>query len=232
MNAKVEIFEDHYIICGFGRMGKVVTQQLEAQGVPFVVVESEKENAPDLADFVYPVIIGNAGDEEVLKQAGIEKAKGLISVVSSDAENVFIVLTARRMNKDINIVSRCLKTSNIEKLELAGADKVVSHFELGGNRIAQAALHPTTVEFVDLIENVSEESIEIADLLVRENSNLAGKKVMESDLKSLGVMIVGIKKPDRSFHFNPQADTLIEPNDHLIVVGPRKTVSKTCDLTE
>ena len=229
MSARVELFEGHFILCGYGRMGKVVAKQLEHRKIPFVIIEQDADKAPDLSETVHPVIIGNAGEETVLEKAAIHKSRGLISVVNSDADNSFIVMTARRMKEDLHIVSRCLKPFNVDKLKLAGADQVVSTFELSGHRLTQAALHPTMVEFVDFLENVANEAIEMADILVDGRSALVGNKLSSPQVSKLGVMIVGIKKKSSEFSFNPTGETVIEADDHLVVVGPKAKVVSVAD---
>lgn len=232
MSAKVELFDDHFIVCGYGRMGKVVCKHLELNNIPFVIIESNADKAPSIKEFIHPVIIGSSGNEAILKEAAIYKSRGLISVVSSDAENAFTVMTARRMKPDLHIVSRCFQPSNVPKLKLAGADQVISPFELSGNRITQAALHPTMVEFVDFLENVSDESIEMADILINPNSKLVGQSLSSPMVAELGIMVVGVKKKDSSFKFNPRGDMTIESEDHLVVVGPKERVTRTADMGE
>ena len=187
---------------------------------------------PSINEAIHPVIVGNAADEETLKKAAIYKSRGLISVVSSDAENAFTVMTARRMCPNIHIVSRCFRPYNVPKLKLAGADQVISPFELSGNRITQAALHPTMVEFVDFLENVSDESIEMADIVINPGSKLVGQSLSSSMVSGLGIMVVGVKKKDEGFKFNPRGDTIIDSEDHLVVVGPVHNVTQTADLGE
>ena len=167
-----------------------------------------------------------------MKKASIYKSRGLISVVSSDAENAFTVMTARRMKPDLHIVSRCFNPLNVPKLRLAGADQVISPFELSGNRITQAALHPTMVEFVDFLENVAEESIEMADIVISPSSKLVGQSLSCPLVAELGIMVVGVKKKDSSFSFNPNGETIIESEDHLVVVGPKENVTNTADMGE
>ena len=229
MSARVELFDDHYILCGYGRMGKVVAEQLSHRKIPFVIIEKDPDKAPDLSDTVHPVIIGNAGEEGTLKGAAIDKARGLISVVNSDAENAFIMMTAKRMKPELHMVSRCIKPFNVDKLKLAGANQVVSTFELSGHRLTQAALHPTMVEFVDFLENVANEAIEMADILVDEKSTIVGSKLSSPEVSKMGVMIVGIKKKTSEFSFNPTGETIIEADDHLVVVGPKDKVIRVAD---
>lgn len=232
MNARVELFDDHFIVCGYGRMGKVVVNQLKLNKKPLVVIETDPQYEEELNRLGIPYIIGNSADEKVLKTAAIDKSAGLISVVSSDAENAFTVMTARRMNPKIHLVSRCFEPENVPKLKLAGADQVISPFQLSGNRITQAALHPTMVEFVDFLENVADESIEMADILVEPSSSLVGQKLSSPAVAQLGIIVVGIKKKAEGFKFNPRGDTEISSEDHLVVVGPKEKVELTADRGE
>jgi voltage-gated potassium channel len=232
MNAKVELFEDHFILCGYGRMGKVVAEQLEKRKIPFVIIENDESKAPTLSDTIHPVVVGNAGDEETLKKAAINSAQGLISVVSSDAENAFTVMTAKRMKKELHIVSRCFNPLNVNKIKAAGADQVISPFQLSGHRITQAALNPTMVEFVSFIEDIEEGDIEMADIQVNSASKLVGEPLSSPLVNKVDVIIVGIKKDHGKFTYHPKADTIIEANDHLVAVGPKANIDRLADFSK
>ena len=138
-------------------------------------------------------------------------------------------MTARRMKPDSQIVSRCFDPANVSKLRQAGANQVVSPFELSGNRITQAALHPTMVEFVDFLEDVADESIEMADIVVKPSSKLVGQKLSSPFVSDLGIIIVGIKTSSSGFIFDPKGDTIINAGDHLVIVGPKEKVERSAD---
>ena len=138
-------------------------------------------------------------------------------------------MSARRIQPNLHIVSRCFDPANVPKLKLAGANQVISPFELSGNRITQAALHPTMVEFVDFLEDVADKSIEMADIVVEPTSQLVGLKLSSPAVAELGIIVVGIKKETAGFIFNPRGDTEINASDHLVVVGPKERVELTAD---
>lgn len=231
MNAKIKFFKNHFILCGYGRMGKVVARQLELKNIPFVVIESNRSKTPSLSELGHPVIVGSSSDESILKEAGVHYATCLISVVSNDAENAFTAMTARRLNRDLHIVSRCFRPSSVPKLKMSGVNKVISPFLLSGNRITQAAIHPTMVEFVEFIEDAEETSVEMADIIVEPNSKLVGETLAGGTFEEVGVIVVGIKKSSDKFVFHPKKDTIVEARDHLVIVGPREQVGKVAKLS-
>ena len=214
----LELLKDHYIVCGYGRMGKVICNEFKARGVPFVVVEREQQELD--ADDDSLIIYGDATRDELLKKMGIEKAKGLISVLDSDAQNLYVVLSARGLNKDLFIVARANEEGADYKLTRAGADKVVSPYHIGGLRISHTILKPTVVDFLELTAKAGNMEIQIEEVVVEEASSLAGKTIKEADIRAKNwVVIVALKKENRKILFNPRADTRIEAGDKVAVIG-------------
>ena len=157
----------HYILCGYGRMGKIIAQEFLKKGLPFTTIEMKPEEFRGTGEVEkFPFIIGDASHEQILKSAGVERAVGLVTAVSTDAENAFIAMTARQMNPKLNIVARAGDVSSINKLKLAGANKVISPYVIGGNRIAQAVLNPALVDFIEVATDHGSLEIEMADVLV------------------------------------------------------------------
>jgi len=214
----LESLENHYIVCGYGRMGKVICNELKLKGIPFVIVEKEAQEL-DVDDDVI-VTYGDATRDELLKSVGIEKAKGLISVLDSDAQNLYVVLSARGLNKDLFIVSRANEEGADYKLARAGADKVVSPYHIGGLRIAHTILKPTVVDFLELTAKAGNMEIQIEEVVVEEASSLAGKTIKEADIRAKNwVVIVALKREKGKILFNPRADTRIEVGDKVAVIG-------------
>jgi voltage-gated potassium channel len=211
--------KDHYIVCGYGRMGRVISREFAKKPVPFVVVEGD----PAIFQQIDPEVLaiqGNATEDGVLRRAGIERARGLVSVVSSDADNVYIVLTATGIRPDLYIVARAGEEGSEHKLLRAGASKVVSPYAIGGTGIANAILRPAVVDFIDLVTRREHLELQMEEVLVARASTLAGRTVLETGLRQqYGVIVVAVRKLDDRMDFNPAPEYRIEPGDRLIVLG-------------
>ncbi len=209
---------DHYIVCGYGRMGKVICNELKQKGIPFVIVEKEHQEL-DVDDDV-TIVYGDATRDELLKSLGIEKAKGLISVLDSDAQNLYVVLSARGLNNGLFIVSRANEEGSDYKLTRAGADKVVSPYHIGGLRIAHTIFKPTVVDFLELTAKTGNMEIQIEEVLVEEGSILADKTIKDANIGGKkGIINVALKKKNGKIIFNPDTETLIGVGDKLAVIG-------------
>jgi voltage-gated potassium channel len=214
----LDSLQNHYIVCGYGRMGKVICKELKHKGIQTVIVEKERQELDVDDDAI--IIYGDATRDDLLKSVGIEKAKGLISVLDSDAQNLYVVLSARGLNKNLFIVARANEEGADYKLTRAGADKVVSPYHIGGIRIAHTILKPTVVDFLELTAKTGNMEIQIEEVVVEEASSLAGKTIKEADIRAKNwVVIVALKKDNGKIVFNPRADTLIEVGDKVAVIG-------------
>ncbi|WP_353686800.1 potassium channel protein [Thermodesulfovibrio sp. 3462-1] len=224
MRKKIDGLAQHYIVCGYGRMGSIIVKELKANNMPVVVIEKNKINLPEDEEFVY--VEGDATHDDVLKSAGIEKAKGLITVLPSDAENLYVVLSARELNPDLFIVARAIDKEAESKLKRAGADKVVSPYFIGGLRIAHTILRPTVVDFIEFATRSEHIEIQIEEIKVSSGSGLVGKTIAQSGIgRDIGVIILGIKRADGRMKFNPTSQTLIKEGDTLIVIGQTDKLS-------
>jgi len=218
MKKEIDALKNHYIVCGYGRMGSILCKEFKANKVDFVVIEKFEENVKDKEEMLF--IIGDATKDEVLKEAGIERAKGIITLLPSDAENLYVVLSARYLNPKIYIVARATDEEARIKLKMAGADKAICPYHIGGLRIAQSILRPNVLDFLEFATGSEYRDIQIEEILVSEKSVLIGKTLKESKIgKELGVIIIGIKRADGSVEFNPSANTFIKSGDILIVIG-------------
>ncbi len=219
MKKKIEHLKDHFIICGYGRMGSIIAKELLANNIPVVVIEKNKSSIPDNNEEII-FLEGDATKDETLKSAGIEKAKGLITVLSNDAENLYVVLSARGLNPKLFIVARSTEKGAEIKLKRAGADKAVSPYLIGGLRIAHTVLRPTVVDFLEFATRSEHLEIQIEEIEVSPHSRLIGKTIGQSGIgKEIGAIIVGIKRADGRMKFNPTSQTIIKENDILIVLG-------------
>jgi voltage-gated potassium channel len=226
MKREITNLSDHYIIAGYGRTGKVIAKTFKIKKIPYVVVDNNPLELQTVSDDTIPYIIGDAADEDILKQAGITKAKGIVVVMSSDASNAFAIMTARVLNPNLHIISRALDTQSIRKLKIAGANKVIAPYDLGGRRIAQSISDPHASDFLEIVEDVESQHIEMADLKISDASQLVGKSVSDPIFKELDLIVIGLKKQGGEFIFNPKSECIIECKHHLILMGPNKSIAQ------
>ncbi|HOP40093.1 MAG TPA: NAD-binding protein [Geobacteraceae bacterium] len=224
---KIEALRNHYIVCGFGRMGALICREFSAKPLPFVVVEKDTDVIEKLESDEYLYLRGDATDDDTLLKAGIKRAKGLISVIASDTENVYITLTARGLNPDLFILARSGDEGSDIKLKRAGASKVVSPYLIGGNRMAQAVLRPNVVDFIEIATGREHLELQMEEIIIPDDSGFIGETLVSSGFrKETGVMIVGIKKSNGSMVFNPESHSTIEKQDTLIVLGQPVAIGK------
>lgn len=227
MSKQLDQLKNHYIVCGFGRMGHEVCESLSKNNVPFLVIEKEQDKIEELIEKNILFINGDASNDDILEQAGIKRAKGLAAVVRSDAENVFITLSAKELNKDLYIVSRAIDDAAEFKLKRAGAHRVIKPYELGGKRLVQLLLRPGVIDFIEGVAMGGEVDINLEEVSIRKNCELVGKTLAESPLrKDLNIMVVGISKVDGKFIYNPRSNEIIEIGDKLIAIGEKDSLLK------
>ena len=191
LEKRLKSIRNHFIVCGYGRMGRIICNELKAKDVPFVVVEKE---LPELdADEETVFVYGDATKDDILRQAGIEKARGLISVLSTDAQNLYVVLSARELNPSLFIVARAGEEGSGQKLLRAGADRVVSPYHIGGHRIAQTVLKPAVVDFLEFATRSGNLELQMEEIPVEGGSLIAEKTIHEAGVgRELGVIVVEI----------------------------------------
>jgi voltage-gated potassium channel len=223
MEKRIAGMKGHFIVCGYGRIGRVICKILKENDRPFVVVENNAQEIQALDESDYLALEGNAADDEVLLRAGIKQAKGLIAVVSSDAENVYITLSARGLNPDLFIMARSSGQEGAEiKLLRAGASKVISPYFIGACRMAQQILRPTVIDFIDLTLDAGELGIglRLEELSVSERAAAANKSLLDSGIrKEHDLIVVAIKREEGGMVFNPSPQAIILPQDILVVLG-------------
>ncbi|MEO8359524.1 MAG: potassium channel protein [Vicinamibacteria bacterium] len=222
MEKKLQALRDHIIICGYGRMGRLVAQEFSQQKIPFVVIE---RNPDLLANFEVEnglALVGDATHDGTLRRAGIDRAKTLVALAASDADNLFITLSARLMTDDVFIVARAEEEGAEKKLMKAGASRVISPYVIGGQRVAQAVLRPSVVDFIELATRSDYMALQIEETPVGKGSSLCGQALKEAALRqSLGLIVVAIKRADGRMEFNPAPETTIAEGDILITLGPK-----------
>lgn len=219
LEKKIKDLKNHYIICGYGRMGRIICKELKEKNIRFVVIEKNAENIPPEKEDLL-IFEGDATKDEILKEMGIERAKGLISVLPTDAENLFVVLSARELNPDLFIVARAGEEGSEQKLLRAGADRVVSPYHIGGLRIAHTVLKPAVVDFIEFATKSGNIDLQMEEITVKDRSKLVGLTLDECGIgRDLGIIIVAIKKPTGDMKFNPTFRTTIKAGDTLIALG-------------
>ncbi len=222
MEKEIAKLKDHYIICGAGRVGRTVARQFRTRGVPCLIIERDASRAQWAQQENFLLVIGSGATEETLREAKIDVARGLVSAVTSDADNLYIVLTASGMRPDLKIIARASEEEAIPKLLRAGASQVVSPYHFIGHRIAQLLLRPNVLDFIDTAFGSERMDMQIEEVLVGPTSSLDGKTLAGSDLRNrTGAMILALKHAEgpSALDFNPPPDVIIHAGDHLIAIG-------------
>ena len=239
MKKKIEQLQDHIIVCGAGRVGRQVLYRLRKEGAKCVVIEQEEDLANQFIEEGFLVINSDATQDETLKKACIDKAKGLIAALPEDALNVFVTLSAKGLNPSIHVVARMDQLESEKKLLRAGADKVISPAILGGWRMAMSILKPISVEYMDTVIHDHNIEIEMEELRIDQGSCLVGKTLLTSGIKQqTGAMVLAILRDDKVIS-NPSAAEEILQGDLLIVIGLKEQLHRleevaaniNCDLS-
>ena len=227
MERELAGLKNHYIICGAGRVGASVAQELARKPCPFVIIESEEKATAEL-DSKWLVIIGDAASEKTLRDAGIQNALGLVAATTTDATNIYIVLTARSLNPNLKIIARASEERAQKHLKTAGADVVISPYLAAGHRIAQSFLRPKVLDFLDIATARSGTfEMIIEEILVARESPLAHATVGTSGIHhQFGIMILAIRRADGETRFNPVAQDTIRAGDYLIAMGEPSQLAK------
>jgi voltage-gated potassium channel len=211
---------DHFIICGYGRMGEIIAREFARHNVPFVVIERSAERMHTAMEQGFVAVEADASNEDVLRRVHIDRARGLIAAVSTDAENVYAVLSARLLRPDLFIVGRAETDDARTKLKRAGADRVISPYHLGGVQLAQTALRPAVVDFVQLATSSENMDLNLEQVHIGAGSALAGTNLLDAGVRQrFGVVVVGIRRADGSMDFNPEPEMVMRAGDDLVVLG-------------
>lgn len=227
MDKKIRDLNEHYIICGFGRVGHQVSETFDSEGIPYVVIDSKKESADELEQKGALGIVGDATSDNLLTEAGILKAKGLVACSDSDVVNVFITLSARALNPDLYIVARAGLKDTEKKLLMAGANRVISPYYISGIRMASLATRPVASDFLDIVTHGGSVDFKLFEITVPENSGFVNKTIKESSIRdSSGVAVLAIKKADGFFDLQPRASSIIHENDVLVLIGTQEQYEK------
>ena len=219
MDREISRLSDHYIICGAGRVGRSVARELARKPLPFVIVDSDQAKLARYSDKGWLTVVGDATQEQVLRELHIESARGLVAATTTDATNIYIILTARGLNPKLNIIARASEEDAEKHLLTAGANHVVSPYNFAGYRIAQTFMRPHVVDFFDTAMN-RHKPLEIEEVQVQAGSRFVGASLEASRIRQeMGVIVLAIKGEDSHMRFNPAPDEVIHSGDHLIAMG-------------
>ncbi|HYV24652.1 MAG TPA: potassium channel protein [Pyrinomonadaceae bacterium] len=227
---KMSKLHDHYIICGSGRVGSHLIRDLQATGKPFVVIESDPQRAAEFAQREITVLVADATLEESLREVGVDRARGLAACLPNDADNIYVVLTARDLNPNLRIVARAAEEQAEAKLLRAGANHVIAPTIIGGHRMAVALTKPAVSEFMDSI-TANELGLGFEQVEVNAASHLSGKELRWTPIRSeLDVVVISIRRHEGEIIFNPSGDCRIESGDILIAIGRADSLTKLSQL--
>jgi voltage-gated potassium channel len=224
MKNRIAKLKDHFILCGYGRVGQEIAQAFSEEGVPFVIIANDQQHIARAEKEGYLCLFGDATSDEVLKEAGIERAHGLVAAVGTDTDNTFITLSARELRPDLFIEARSSSPEAEGKLRRAGADRIISPHAIGGRRMAMLALRPAVVDFIDTVTYGRGRELELENVDVGSGSQLVGR-TMEQARSKVGITVLAMRKKGGKLLPNPPGEEIIEEGDRLIVIGTKKRLA-------
>jgi len=231
LDKQINKLKDHFIICGYGRMGRALCSYLTQKNLNVVVIEQNTKRVPVMDEDGILYLVGEATDEAILIKAGIKSARGIISVLGTDADNVFLVLITKGLNPELFIMARANQNSTEKTLYTAGANKVVSPYALGARRMAHAILRPTVIHFLELAFSDESANIHLEEFPVSASSRLINVPLRESRLRQeLNLIIIAIRKADGTMRFNPKASYRFEAGDTVVAVGQDKDLMQMASI--
>jgi len=233
VESRVRKLEDHIILCGFGRFGRIVAGNLQRRKTPFAIIEHDMEKVEEATRLELLCIHGDATEEDLLTRAGLDRARGLLTTLDSDAANVYVTLTSKQMNPDVKVVALALDERAASKLKAAGADEVVSPYALGGNWMAQAMTSPHLTDFMKMATGLNPLNFFMEELSVPPGSSLAGQTLRDSPIRrEHGVIVLAVRGADGTMVTNPRPDTELSENDVLVVMGEQEQLEKLKKVAE
>jgi voltage-gated potassium channel len=221
MEKKLKLLKNHIILCGFGRTGYEIALQLKRYKIEFIIVDKDPSVEEKASEFEAPFILGDATEDETLQKAGILKAKGLLCALSDDVDNLYIVLSAKNINPDLIIVTRCIKAQNESKFKKAGANKIILPYEISGRRMVSSIIKPAVVDFLDVVVHTKghELELEMEQYCIKAGGTLENTTIYDSAIRQqTGIIVIGIKRED-GFISSPSPETVLKANDCLIILG-------------
>jgi len=223
----LEQLENHFILCGYGRIGAIIAEELERQHVPFIVIERDPGRSHQVLERGWLGVAADSSQEDVLRRVGIDRARGLIAAVGTDAENVYTVLTARVMRPDLFIIARIESDDAENKLKRAGANRVISPYHIGATHMVQSALRPAVVDFVQLATSSEHLDLSMEQVHVVAGSPLVGQTILSAGIRQkFGVIVIAIKRAGGAMEFNPAPEAAVRAGDELVVLGQPQSVKE------
>ena len=220
MKRKIEALNNHFILCGYGRVGRQIAAEFHREGVPFVVIDINQDSLEHCGDEGHLYVPGDATTDEVLIEAGIERAKGLVTAIDNDTHNVYVTLSARNMRPDLLIVARANKEDSESKLRRAGADRIISPYSIAGRRMAMLAVRPVVIDFMDTVVGRGNLELLLESLEVGEDSPFLGKTLVEAcSRRGRTPPVLAVQKKNGKMIASSEDDACIELGDHVIVIG-------------
>jgi len=221
----IDKLEKHFIICGFGRVGRNAAHELKRAGVPFVIVDKNPERVEKAMMAAMLAVAADSTRDDTLRSVGVERARGLVSALATDADNLFVILSAKNLNPNLYVATRAGEEEAEDKLRRAGADAVFAPYTTAGYRLAQAVLRPHVFQFFDVATKSMGLDVIIEQVRVPESSEYVSRSLEQTNIRrDLGVIVLAIRKGDGRMVFNPPAETVISGSDHLIVMGEPKNL--------
>lgn len=223
MKAKLVNINDHYIVCGLGRVGSHITRELENEGVKFVGIDRDEESVRAAVAKGYTAFVGDSTKEETLVKAKVEKAKGIIAAIGDDSCNLFVTLTARQLNPSLYIVARANREENVERMQKAGADKVAMPNQIGGFHMATMLIRPGVLDFFEVLSNKSSEELQVEEMVIAKGSKLVGTKLGHfMRATASGATVLALNSAEGKSKVNPSGQEILYPGDKLIMMGTRQ----------
>lgn len=233
LNQMLDKLNNHFIVCGYGRIGSVIADQFQRQSTPFVIIDTDAGRVESAKALGYAAIQADASHDETLTGAGIQRARGLVAAVGTDAENVYTILTARVLRPDLFVVGRAESEDSVRKLRRAGADRVISPYKIGATQMAHTALRPAVVDFVELATSSENLELSIEQIAIGQGSSLANRSLIDANLRQrFGVIVVGIQRQQGQMEFNPPSDAVMRAGDQLVVLGPAPKLKSLEDAAQ
>jgi voltage-gated potassium channel len=227
LDKQIDRVKNHYIVCGYGRIGKVICKHLHTRPIDVVVIERNEDQIPNMEKDGILYLCEEATEESVLIKAGIKRARGLVASLATDIDNVFLTLTARQLNPNLFIIARASSREGKSKLRAAGADTVESPYEIGAVTMAQRILRPTVTSFLDFALTYKRNDIQMEEIPIKPESTLANVMLKDSGLRqSYNLIIIAIKKTDGMMEFNPSFERIILPGETLVAVGEENDLKR------
>jgi voltage-gated potassium channel len=227
LDTQINRLKGHFIICGYGRIGRELTRYLTQKYIDVVIIERNSNRVSTMDNDGILYLVGEATDESIMENAGIHRARGLVTAVATDADNVFLVLIAKQLNPNIFIVARAEQNSTKKTLLAAGADKVISPYDIGARRMAHAVLRPAVIEFLEMAFADDSTDIQLEEIQIQPSSELIGVTLQDSGVRqNMDVNIIAFRKPEGRMVFNPKADDRFEAGDTVIAVGSARSIKQ------